>query len=133
MSDSSSLKTRSLPENVPRPRSEIAIQTGGEENQHRTSSKYTSNSNEPTKNVGSLIEVQDQEGPIILHVDWEERAAPILSLLIFFSIVGVLIRIGLTDLNSYQGAPVFSLIYAQFIGCAIMGFCLASKDMIMAL
>ena len=58
-------------------------------------------------------------------IELRGRKAIIFVILIPFSIVGVLIRIGLIDLHSYPGPPVFSLIYPQFVGCVIMGFCLA--------
>ncbi|CAG8550415.1 9985_t:CDS:2, partial [Racocetra persica] len=60
-----------------------------------------------------------------------ERSAITTAILIPFSIIGVLIRIGLVDLHTYQNAPVFALIYPQFVGCTIFGFCLARKGFIM--
>ncbi|CAG8566516.1 6518_t:CDS:2 [Racocetra fulgida] len=48
-----------------------------------------------------------------------ERSAITTAILIPFSIIGVLIRIGLVDLHTYQNAPVFALIYPQFVGSVI--------------
>nr|CAG8537792.1 7912_t:CDS:2 [Entrophospora candida] len=60
-----------------------------------------------------------------------ERRVVVISILIPFSIIGALIRVKLTNLHSYQEAPVFSQIYPQFVGCVIMGFCLSRKNFIM--
>lgn len=46
----------------------------------------------------------------------------VVSWLMFFSLWGALGRIGLVWLEGYRGAPVFGLIWAQFIGCAVIGF-----------
>jgi fluoride ion exporter CrcB/FEX len=45
------------------------------------------------------------------------------------AIWGALARIGLSALSTYPGQPVFSLIWAQFVGCAIMGFLLQDKTL----
>lgn len=42
--------------------------------------------------------------------------------IIFFAICGALGRIACTTISTFQGQPVFSLIWAQFLGCTIMGF-----------
>ncbi|KAG9303276.1 hypothetical protein G9A89_013602 [Geosiphon pyriformis] len=91
-----------------------------------------------TKNSGSEIALQpiptldeDEEKTKVIFIDIVERKAPVIALLIPFSMIGVLVRIGLTNLNQYPGAPVFPLVYSQFIGCLIMGFCVAFKEIIM--
>lgn len=38
-----------------------------------------------------------------------------------FSFFGLLIRLGLTAINTYNGEVVFPLVYAQMAGCAVMG------------
>ncbi|RUS21971.1 CrcB-like protein-domain-containing protein [Endogone sp. FLAS-F59071] len=60
-----------------------------------------------------------------------EKKLPIATILIPFSIFGVLVRLGVTQLDTYTGAPVFPLSHVQLIGCVIMGFCLARKSRIM--
>lgn len=45
-----------------------------------------------------------------------------LSYLIFFSLLGVLARLGLTVLTTYHGAPVFPTVWANVGGSVIMGF-----------
>ena len=47
----------------------------------------------------------------------------------FLSIWGALARIGLTALSTYPGVPVFPLIWAQFVGCAFIGFLLQDKTL----
>lgn len=44
------------------------------------------------------------------------------------SFFGVLIRLGLTYINTYDGQPVPPLIWAQVVGCAIMGSAVARRD-----
>ena len=51
------------------------------------------------------------------------------SWITFLSIWGSLARIGLSSLSTYPGQPVFSLIWSQFVGCAIMGFLLQDKTL----
>ncbi|CAG8433505.1 6281_t:CDS:2 [Diversispora eburnea] len=72
---------------------------------------------------------EKKEFPQIIYLT--EYRIIILSILIPFSIIGVLIRIGLNKLHQYPGAPVDYLVYPQFVGCVIMGFCLERKDFIM--
>jgi fluoride ion exporter CrcB/FEX len=57
-----------------------------------------------------------------------ENKLPIFAALVPVSILGALIRIGLNQLETYNGAPVYGLAYAQFIGCVIMGVAVKKKD-----
>ncbi|ORX62301.1 hypothetical protein DM01DRAFT_1403974 [Hesseltinella vesiculosa] len=57
-----------------------------------------------------------------------EKKMVITFMIIPFSIAGVLIRIALQRLETYSGAPVFSLIYAQWVGCFIMGIVTVYKN-----
>lgn len=45
-----------------------------------------------------------------------------MSWLIFFSILGTLARLGLSGLTTYPGSPIGGVIWAQFVGCVLMGF-----------
>ncbi|OZJ01848.1 hypothetical protein BZG36_04939 [Bifiguratus adelaidae] len=63
------------------------------------------------------------------HIVYENKLV-LYGGLITPSIAGALIRIGLSTLHSYPGAPVFPLMYAQFVGCVFMGFFAARKDAI---
>jgi CrcB protein len=44
------------------------------------------------------------------------------------SIFGVLARLGLEALATYDGRSIFPLAYPQALGCLIMGICLPLKD-----
>lgn len=44
-----------------------------------------------------------------------------LSMLGLFTFVGLLVRLGLVWLGTYQGQTVFPLLWAQVVGCALMG------------
>ena len=93
--------------------------------QPKTDEKSTQPSS--SSNQSDIIE------DVIEHVEMielEMSVVPIVGLLIASSIAGVLIRVKLTELNSYPGVPVFPLLYAQFVGCLIMGICVQSKDML---
>ncbi|KAF0378378.1 CrcB-like protein-domain-containing protein [Gigaspora margarita] len=89
-----------------------------------------STSNTTDVNFHGIVkeETANKHNPTINLV---ERHAITIAILIPFSIIGVLIRLGLIQLHTYQGAPVFALIYPQFVGCTIFGFCLARKWFIM--
>ena len=52
----------------------------------------------------------------------------ILALLMPTSVFGVLARLGLVGLTSYNGESIFPLAYVQGVGCLVMGFCLALKS-----
>jgi len=61
--------------------------------------------------------------PQLFHpLNWE-----ILALLMPASVFGVLARLGLVSLTSYNGESIFPLAYVQGVGCLVMGFCLALK------
>ncbi|KAK9464729.1 CrcB-like protein-domain-containing protein [Lipomyces arxii] len=49
--------------------------------------------------------------------------------LVFFSIWGVLARLGISALETYPGKTVDGLVWTQFIGCVVMGFLAESKSM----
>lgn len=49
------------------------------------------------------------------------------------SVFGVLARLGLQGLATYDGRSIFPLAYAQALGCFIMGICLPLKDPISSL
>jgi fluoride exporter len=55
-------------------------------------------------------------------------ALPVLLILAPASILGVLARLGLQALTSFPGQSVFSLLYAQALGCFIMGIGLRLKE-----
>ncbi|CAG8644456.1 14812_t:CDS:2, partial [Cetraspora pellucida] len=99
--------------------------------QNKTSETPSAVSISNTTDKMSVIvdEEKDNKNDQTIHL--VERSAITAAILIPFSIIGVLIRIGLVDLHTYSNAPVFALIYPQFVGCTIFGFCLARKGFIM--
>ncbi|KAF9009010.1 hypothetical protein BDQ17DRAFT_93447 [Cyathus striatus] len=52
---------------------------------------------------------------------------PVLVLLAPASILGVLARLGLVALATYDGQSIFPLAYAQSLGCFVMGFTFSLK------
>ena len=61
--------------------------------------------------------------PQLFHpLSWE-----IIALLMPASVFGVLVRLGLDALTSYDDESIFPLAYVQGVGCLVMGFCLALK------
>jgi fluoride exporter len=52
----------------------------------------------------------------------------VLALLIPASTFGVLARLGLLALGTYDGSSIFPLIYVQALGCLIMGFAVELKE-----
>lgn len=89
------------------------------------------NNIEENDDFGEIIQYKENKEVENSSIELGEKKAVVLSILVPFSIIGALIRIGLNILHSYPGSPVFSLIYPQFVGCVIMGFCLARKGFIM--
>ncbi|CEP06895.1 hypothetical protein [Parasitella parasitica] len=61
-------------------------------------------------------------------VEVNENRIAIAAAIIPFSIAGALIRIAIERLQDYTGAPVFALVYAQWIGCVIMGITNKNKS-----
>lgn len=61
------------------------------------------------------------------------RELAINFLLVFITIIGVLVRIGLEFIGTYSDSNVFNLIYSQIVGCLIMGFILNRKAQIESL
>ncbi|RXK40912.1 hypothetical protein M231_01760 [Tremella mesenterica] len=53
--------------------------------------------------------------------------------LVLSSMLGCLIRLGLEALGNYDGKIVFQLLWAQGVGCGIMGFALGRKNEIIAI
>ncbi|KAJ7047306.1 CrcB-like protein-domain-containing protein [Mycena alexandri] len=73
----------------------------------------------PTYDLPAIQKQPKSYHPLSFHV---------LALLMPFSVLGVLARLGLSALATYSGQSIFSLAYAQATGCLIMGFCLALKE-----
>ncbi|KAJ2599560.1 hypothetical protein H4R99_003664 [Coemansia sp. RSA 1722] len=56
---------------------------------------------------------------------------PLIASLIFFSMIGVLIRVHLNRLFTYTGQPIYGLIWSQMLGCFIMGIAMRTKGVLM--
>ncbi|KAJ2823920.1 hypothetical protein FBU31_004132 [Coemansia sp. 'formosensis'] len=56
---------------------------------------------------------------------------PVVLSLVFFSMIGVLVRVHLTRLFTYPGAPVLGLIWVQMLGCFIMGMAMRLKGVLL--
>lgn len=54
----------------------------------------------------------------------------VIALLMPASVFGVLARLGLQALGTYDGKSIFPLAYPQAVGCLIMGIALPLKDTI---
>lgn len=52
------------------------------------------------------------------------------SLVVFGTLWGVLARLGLQWIGGFASTAVFSLVWAQMVGCAVMGFCVTKKNAI---
>lgn len=52
---------------------------------------------------------------------------PVLALIMPAAIFGTLTRLGLTALATYNGNSIFPLVYAQAVGCLVMGIALRMK------
>ncbi|KAF8621606.1 hypothetical protein AX15_007626 [Amanita polypyramis BW_CC] len=53
---------------------------------------------------------------------------PVLALIMPATVLGTLVRLGLTALATYDGASMFPLAYAQATGCLVMGMALRLKQ-----
>ncbi|KZT20396.1 hypothetical protein NEOLEDRAFT_1140852 [Neolentinus lepideus HHB14362 ss-1] len=99
-------------------------------------------SNQAGSNVGSAIARHNSiESAEHLQVDRPPAEASlqrskvyyplsphVLALLMPASVLGVLARLGLDALSTYNGQKIFSLAYTQAVGCFIMGFSLEFKE-----
>lgn len=52
------------------------------------------------------------------------------SLIIPFSILGLLIRLGLVWIETFSGQQVFALAWPQFVGCVLMGLFVSTRSRI---
>ena len=70
---------------------------------------------------------EDEEG-MPLSKFYEPLSFPVIALLMAPAVFGVLARLGLVALTTYNGESDFPLAYVQALGCLIMGFCLRLKE-----
>lgn len=72
--------------------------------------------------------IPSAEEGIPLSKIYEPLSFPVIALLMAPAVFGVLARLGLVALATYDGESVFPLAYVQALGCLIMGFCLRLKE-----
>lgn len=65
-------------------------------------------------------------------IEINENKLVIAAAIIPLSIAGCLIRVAITELQEYSGAPVFGIVYAQWMGCLIMGIAMKKKGLLMS-
>jgi len=80
-----------------------------------------------------LSSIHSTESPLaeaegIKYKIYQPFSIPVVALLIPSSILGVLARLGLLAMTSYDGESIFPLAYVQALGCLIMGFGLRLKE-----
>jgi len=61
-------------------------------------------------------------------IKYKPFSIPVVALLIPSSILGVLARLGLLAMTSYDGESIFPLAYVQAVGCLTMGLGLRLKE-----
>ncbi|KAJ7157097.1 major facilitator superfamily domain-containing protein [Mycena filopes] len=81
------------------------------------------------KDSSTTLVIKPEEAPKLHEPTTYHPLSPhTLALLMLFSVLGVLARLGLSALANYSGQSIFPLAYSQGVGCLIMGFCLALKE-----
>ncbi|KAI8071018.1 CrcB-like protein-domain-containing protein [Gongronella butleri] len=79
----------------------------------------------------AAVEIVRRDSALLRHppdLTVYEKKLIITFMIIPFAIAGVLIRVALQRLQTYAGAPVFALVYAQWVGCFIMGMATVYKN-----
>lgn len=74
----------------------------------------------------TVLESTAQGPPRVYH----PFSPAVIALLMPASVFGVLARLGLQALGTYDGKSIFPLAYPQAVGCLIMGIALPLKDAI---
>ena len=80
------------------------------------------------RRIESIETVDRPPSSISERKPWTPLSVHVLALLVPASIFGVLTRLGLHSLASYDGSAIFPLVYAQGLGCFVMGFALQLKE-----
>ncbi|KAJ2808442.1 hypothetical protein H4R21_000031 [Coemansia helicoidea] len=82
---------------------------------------------------GPAIAVDPPTEPPQQQQQQQPAAASVWSVvggLVAFSMAGVLVRVHLTRLFTYDGAPIYALVWAQMAGCFVMGVATRTKDIV---
>lgn len=81
-----------------------------------------------TRGAESVDFPPGKDEAIPLSKTYAPLSFPVIALLMPASVFGVLARLGLVALMTYDGESVFPLAYAQAVGCLIMGMALRLKE-----
>ncbi|KAJ2891947.1 hypothetical protein IWW38_003407 [Coemansia aciculifera] len=92
-----------------------------------------------------VVSVPVEESPFTVEEEYEVQVppeqplppictfiGPVVLSLVFFSMVGVLVRVHLTRLFTYTGEPIYGLIWVQMLGCFIMGVAMQLKGVLIS-
>ncbi|KAJ2860465.1 hypothetical protein GGH94_005504 [Coemansia aciculifera] len=91
-----------------------------------------------------VVSIPVEEPIEVVEEQYEEQApgislkpvctfiGPVILSLVFFSMVGVLVRVHVNRMFSYPGVPVFGLIWVQMLGCFIMGMAMRLKGVLLS-
>lgn len=102
-------------------------------------------STERRNTVSEDIEVASipvEPAPETVHEEYEEEepllpvytfVGPAILSLVFFSMIGVLVRVYLMRLFTYDKNPVYGLIWVQMVGCFLMGIAMRTKGVLLHL
>ncbi|KAJ2962920.1 hypothetical protein NQZ79_g1969 [Umbelopsis isabellina] len=112
-------------------RDSIEILSGPEDSHYDPHDRRYSLAEVPDISHSMPVDTTEEPKPDGQSLKLYENKLIIFAALIPVSIIGMLIRVGLTSLETYSGAPVFALVYVQFIGCTIMGFVAKKKDFLL--
>jgi hypothetical protein len=82
---------------------------------------------EETRRAEQIDEPPDANQGIVPSKIYGHLSFPILVLLAPSAVFGVLARLGLVALMTFDGNSVFPLAYVQAVGCLVMGFSLGLK------
>ncbi|KAN0131423.1 CrcB-like domain containing protein [Lactarius tabidus] len=74
------------------------------------------------------LPVTHADPPAITGKTYDPLSLAVIAPLMPASIFGVLARLGLEGLATYDGRSIFPLAYPQALGCLVMGICLPLKD-----
>ena len=81
-----------------------------------------------TEHLASIDRPPSEEEKLPPSKIYKPLSFPVLAMLMPASIFGVLARLGLQAITTYDGREIFPLAWIQGMGCLIMGFALGLKE-----
>ncbi|KAF9969957.1 hypothetical protein BGZ73_007481 [Actinomortierella ambigua] len=94
---------------------------------------HVMNNESGNRNISAVLEVEEgarlppQEEKAEKLRKAKSRTWLFMAMIIPNAILGVLIRLGIVYIQTFPGQPVFPLVWAQFIGCLIMGLLVSTR------